>query len=69
VVLAAHRSLAGAGSDLVVATLEDALGVTHRPNLPGTIDEHPNWRRALPVPIEDLDDAGAAAIAEVLRHR
>ncbi len=59
-VLAAHRALARSGSDLAVATLEDALGVEHRPNLPGTIDQHPNWRQALPVPIEDLDTAGAA---------
>lgn len=66
VVLAAHRALARSGSDLAVATLEDALGVEHRPNLPGTIDQHPNWRQALPVPIEDLDGAGAAEIAAVM---
>lgn len=68
VLLGAHDALAGSGSDLAVATLEDAVGVTHRPNLPGTLDEHPNWRRALPVPIEQLDDAGAAAVAAVMRR-
>ncbi|HMX07264.1 MAG TPA: 4-alpha-glucanotransferase, partial [Microthrixaceae bacterium] len=52
---AAYRALADAGSDLVVASLEDAVGQTHRPNLPGTVDEHPNWSLALPVLIEDLD--------------
>ena len=67
VAVAAHRALAHAGSDVVVATLEDAIGVVERPNLPGTVDEHPNWRLALPVPIEDLDGAGAAEVAEVLR--
>ena len=41
--------------DLVVASLEDAVGQTHRPNLPGTVDEHPNWSLALPVLVEDLD--------------
>jgi 4-alpha-glucanotransferase len=40
--------------------------VRHRPNLPGTTDEHPNWRLPLPVPIEQLDEAGAAAVAEVM---
>jgi len=67
VVLGAHRALAGSGSDLAVATLEDAVGVGQRPNLPGTIDEHPNWRRALPVAIEDLDLSLAPAIAEMMR--
>ena len=28
--------------------LEDIVGTTEQPNLPGTIDEHPNWRRRLP---------------------
>jgi 4-alpha-glucanotransferase len=65
-VLAAHDALAHSGSDLAVATLEDAIGVRSRPNLPGTVDEHPNWRQALPVSIEDLDAAGAAEIADVM---
>lgn len=48
-----HRRLGASGAGLVVATLEDALGVPERPNLPGT--EHAeNWSRALPVPIDDL---------------
>lgn len=68
VTLAAHAALATAGSDLVLATLEDAVGVEHRPNLPGTVDEHPNWRMALPVPIEDLDSAGASEITATLRR-
>jgi 4-alpha-glucanotransferase len=34
--------------------LEDALGVVEQVNLPGTIDEHPNWRRRLAVPLEEL---------------
>jgi 4-alpha-glucanotransferase len=67
VVLGAHRALATSASDLAVATLEDAVGERSRPNLPGTVDEHPNWRQALRVPIEQLDDAGAAAIAAVMR--
>ena len=49
-----------------MATLEDAVGVAERPNLPGTVDQHPNWRLALPVSIEDLDDAGAADLALVM---
>jgi 4-alpha-glucanotransferase len=60
---AAYTALARSGSDLVVVTLEDAVGQVERPNLPGTLDEHPNWRLALPVPIERLDDAGAGDLA------
>ncbi len=67
--LAAHRALAASGSDLVIASLEDAVGQVRRPNLPGTVDEHPNWRTALAVPIEDLDLAGAAEIAAALAER
>lgn len=59
--------LARCGSDLAVATLEDAIGSPHRPNLPGTVDEHPNWRLALGAPIEELDPAGAADIAALIR--
>jgi 4-alpha-glucanotransferase len=28
--------------------VEDLLGVEDGPNLPGTTDQHPNWRRRLP---------------------
>jgi len=33
--------------DLVLLPLEDALGRKEQPNLPGTITEHPNWRRRI----------------------
>ncbi|MFJ5488806.1 4-alpha-glucanotransferase, partial [Hansschlegelia beijingensis] len=41
-------------SRLVLLPLEDALGQTEQPNLPGTLDEHPNWRRRLPAPAPQL---------------
>jgi len=69
VATAAYRALGTAGSDLVLATLEDAVGQEHRPNLPGTVDEHPNWVRTLPSGVEDLDAAGASTIAGVLNDR
>jgi len=28
--------------------------VVEQVNLPGTVDEHPNWRRRLAVPLEEL---------------
>jgi 4-alpha-glucanotransferase len=34
--------------------LEDVLGVIEQVNVPGTVDEHPNWRIKLPMPWEEL---------------
>ena len=39
---------------LLVVAIEDVLGVADQVNVPGTIDEHPNWRRRLPVTVEAL---------------
>lgn len=46
--------LAKTPSWLVALQIEDILGLTAQPNLPGTIDAHPNWRRRLPVPAAEL---------------
>jgi len=45
---AAVRFIAATPSRLALLPLEDALASTEQPNLPGTIDEHPNWRRRYP---------------------
>jgi 4-alpha-glucanotransferase len=45
VVDAAVDFLAETPSQLALLPIEDALAVDEQPNLPGTIDEHPNWRR------------------------
>ncbi len=42
---AALVAVAPSPSPLALFPLEDALGLVDQPNLPGTIDEHPNWRR------------------------
>ena len=39
--------LARTKSRLLAISLEDLLGVIDQPNIPGTVDEHPNWRRRL----------------------
>ncbi|HEX4143968.1 MAG TPA: 4-alpha-glucanotransferase [Pirellulales bacterium] len=65
-ILAAHAALAQARSMLVVATLEDALAVPERPNIPNTTSyQRPNWSRALPVPLDDF--AAMARPAELAR--
>src|SRR5690606_11581793 len=54
VVVGVHARLARAPSVLVALTLEDALAVEERPNLPGTVDERPNWSIGLPVTLDEL---------------
>lgn len=69
VAVAAHRRLGRSPAMVVTATLDDLTGAEHRPNLPGTIDEHPNWRIPQPILLDDL--AGlprAEAIADALRR-
>jgi 4-alpha-glucanotransferase len=67
---AAHRLLASAASDLVAASVDDALEVTERPNMPGCDDLRPNWSIALPVLLDDLEhDPRLARVAEIMSPR
>jgi 4-alpha-glucanotransferase len=47
--------LARTPSRLVAIALDDIVGALEQINIPGTFNEHPNWRRRLPVSLEDLD--------------
>ena len=49
--------LARTKSRLLAISLEDLLGVIDQPNIPGTVDEHPNWRQRLPLAIEEIASA------------
>ena len=53
---AAVSFMSRAASQLALLPLEDALGLQDQPNLPGTIDQHPNWRRRYPGPAAELLD-------------
>ncbi len=55
VILGTYRLLGRASCAVVMATLEDVLGVTERPNVPGTSDERPNWSLPLPLPLEEIE--------------
>ena len=62
--------LARTPSRLLSVALDDLLAVADQPNIPGTVDQHPNWRRRLPVALEDI--AGAVdgpALAEAIGAR
>lgn len=56
---AAIAHVARTPAALVVVPLEDLLGEAEQPNLPGTTDEHPNWQRRLPAPLDALLDQSA----------
>ncbi len=59
---AVHGRLAGSPAALVSVQLDDVFTELEAQNLPGTINEHPNWRRRLNVPVEEM------AQSPVLRH-
>jgi 4-alpha-glucanotransferase len=63
--LAVVSYLAATPTRLLAISLEDALGLLNEPNLPGTFREHPNWRRRVPVSLEDLGSR-LQPLAEVL---
>ncbi len=52
---AVHAYLAHTPSRIVMVQIEDALADDEQPNLPGTVDQHPNWRRRLPRKLEELE--------------
>jgi 4-alpha-glucanotransferase len=49
--------LARTRSRLLAISLEDLLGVIDQPNIPGTVNEHPNWRQRLPVALDKVPSA------------
>jgi len=52
-----------------VAQIEDLLGVVEQVNLPGTVDQYPNWRRKLPLTVEQIaDDPLLQAVSAALRE-
>jgi 4-alpha-glucanotransferase len=57
------RFIARTPSRLLMIGLDDLIGVEEQPNIPGTIDEHPNWRRRLPRDLEAIMADGKVASA------
>ena len=60
VLVGLHRFIARTPSRYVVAAPGDAVGDLRQPNLPGTVDEYPNWR--LPV----ADETGRVLLLDEL---
>ncbi len=67
VIEATYAALGEAPCALLATALDDALAVEERPNMPGTIDQWPNWCLALPGSLEQIEQSAlAAAIASRL---
>jgi 4-alpha-glucanotransferase len=70
VVVATHARLGHAPSMILMATLDDALCIAERPNLPGTTTERPNWSLALTAPLEELMQSPVTVnVADALRRQ
>lgn len=71
IVDAAVRFIAKTEVPLSLIPLEDLLGEEEQPNLPGTVTEHPNWRRRLRLPADEVlaDEAVARRIDSVAAER
>ncbi len=64
------KFLARTKSRLMAISLEDLLGVADQPNIPGTVDEHPNWRQRLPIALEDITTkVDVAALKQATHER
>ena len=61
VIAEVYEDLSRAPCHLLVASIDDVLAVEERPNMPGTVEQWPNWRIALPAPLEELETAPLAA--------
>ncbi|SEQ95074.1 4-alpha-glucanotransferase [Actinokineospora terrae] len=67
IVLALHRFIARTPCALVFAAPQDLVGELRQPNLPGTVDQYPNWRLPLPLTVDEImaHPAVRAAVAEL----
>jgi 4-alpha-glucanotransferase len=54
IVVAMHALLGRTPCRLLLVSPYDVVGEPRQPNLPGTIDQYPNWRMPLPVTLEQL---------------
>ena len=66
--VAIERYLARTPTTILLVAMEDVLGQVEQVNLPGTIDELPNWRRKLARDLEDWPgDADVRMVIDAVR--
>jgi len=70
-VIETYRYLARTESRVLMVQIEDALGIADQVNVPGTIDQHPNWRLRLPLDIDEIfsDERFRALCASLAAER
>ena len=67
---AVHTAMAASPVAMVSVQLDDLYDRVEAQNLPGTIDEHPNWRRRCRVPVEHLrNDPALRALGQTMRAK
>jgi len=59
--MAVQEYLARTPSRVLIVQLEDVFGCRDQVNLPGTVDQYPNWRRKLPLELEKWEEDGRFA--------
>jgi len=52
--LAVQKYIALSPSHIQLIPIEDGLELIEQVNIPGTIDEHPNWRQKLPIDLNEI---------------
>jgi 4-alpha-glucanotransferase len=57
ILVAVYRFIARTPSLLMLLCLEDVSGEKDQANLPGTVDQHPNWQRKLSLSMEAMKDS------------
>jgi (1->4)-alpha-D-glucan 1-alpha-D-glucosylmutase len=67
---AAHAFISRTPCKIALLQPEDVFELLEQANLPGSIDEHPNWRRKLPLGLERWDaERRAGALHELMSER
>jgi 4-alpha-glucanotransferase len=67
--IAVQKYMAKAPSHIQLIPLEDGLEIIEQVNIPGTIDEHPNWRQKLPVTMNKFwEENSVISIAQAMQQ-
>lgn len=51
-----YKLIGEAPSKILLVSLNDLLGESDQPNMPGTVHQYPNWRIRYTVPVEEIDE-------------
>ncbi len=66
--LAIYKFIALTPCKLLLVSLDDIIGTLDQQNMPGTVDEHPNWVQKSPLSLEEIiSDKRFTALSKMLR--